>query len=222
MMPYKSPEERKEYHKQYSKKHYQENKKEYAEKNAKYEAEHKEELGEYRKKWRKNNKEKCNSYTKKWRENNKDYYLQYREDNKDVIRAQQNAWAKTKRNTKPERKLRGSISQSVAKAVKRAGATKNGSILKFLPYTMEELRIHLQAQFEPWMNWTNHGKYNRKTWIDNDPTTWTWNIDHIIPQSELLYSSMAEESFQKCWSLSNLRPLSAKQNLLDSDRSNEK
>jgi hypothetical protein len=40
-------------------------------------------------------------------------------------------------------------------------------------------------------------------------------IDHIVPQSDLPYSSMNDENFQKCWALENLRPLSAKQNYLD-------
>jgi len=38
------------------------------------------------------------------------------------------------------------------------------------------------------------------------------------PQSDLLYISMSEDNFKKCWALSNLRPYSAKQNLLDSNR----
>ena len=221
-MPYKDPEKRKAYHKKYNKKHYQENKRGYAEKTAKYEAEHKDELREYRKEWRLNNREKCNLYTEKWFANNKDYHSLYREANKDTINARQNAWVKEKKNSDPEFKLRGSISQSVIKAIKRTGATKKGSILNFLPYTISELREHLQNQFEPWMTWQNHGKYNSKTWDNNNSITWTWNIDHIIPQSTLPYSSMQEENFKKCWSLSNLRPLSAKQNLLDGDRSNEK
>ena len=218
-MPYKSEEERKEYHKQYNKKHYQENKEKYTEKNSKYEAEHKEELAEYRKEWRKDNKDKSNSYTKKWRSNNKDYSQKYRESNKDAINKRQNEWVKLKKNTDPEFKLRGVVSQSVIKAIKRTGSTKNGSILNYLPYSMEELRNHLEKQFEPWMTWDNHKKYNVKTWNDNDQNTWTWNIDHIVPQSELSYSSMTDDNFQKCWALSNLRPYSAKQNLIDNDRS---
>lgn len=65
------------------------------------------------------------------------------------------------------------------------------------------------------MTWQNKGTYNKATWDDNDPTTWTWQLDHIIPQSDLPYSSMEEDNFKKCWSLNNLRPLSSKQNLLD-------
>jgi hypothetical protein len=31
---------------------------------------------------------------------------------------------------------------------------------------------------------------------------------------------MVDEEFKKCWALSNLRPLSAKQNILDGNRRN--
>lgn len=65
------------------------------------------------------------------------------------------------------------------------------------------------------MNWNNQGTYNVQTWDSNDSTTWTWQLDHIIPQSDLPYISMEDNNFKKCWSLNNLRPLSAKQNLLD-------
>ena len=65
------------------------------------------------------------------------------------------------------------------------------------------------------MNWNNHGLYRKNIWDDNDPLTWTWQLDHIIPHSVLPYKSMEDENFKKAWALSNLRPLSAKQNLLD-------
>jgi hypothetical protein len=59
--------------------------------------------------------------------------------------------------------------------------------------------LNLEKQFEPWMNWQNHGVY--KNWDDNDQSTWTWQIDHIIPQSDLPYTSMEDENFKKCWAL---------------------
>jgi len=63
----------------------------------------------------------------------------------------------------------------------------------------------------------NWGIYSPDTWDDNDSTTWTWNIDHIIPHSTFKYISMEDQSFKECWSLTNLRPYSAKQNILDKD-----
>lgn len=91
----------------------------------------------------------------------------------------------------------------------------NKSCLQFLPFSITQLKIHLEKQFEPWMTWKNWGKYNSKTWDNSDPTTWTWQLDHIIPQSSLPYTSMEDDNFRKSWALSNLRPLSAKQNLMD-------
>jgi hypothetical protein len=92
------------------------------------------------------------------------------------------------------------------------------------PTYFDDLKKYIEAQFslpanlidgEPWMTWENWTIYDPKTWDDNNPTTWTWNIDHIIPRSDLPYTSMEDENFKKCWSLENLRPLSAKQNVLD-------
>ena len=90
---------------------------------------------------------------------------------------------------------------------------KNG-----LSYTLPELNKHINMQFEYWMNWNNHGIYDPKTWDDNDPSTWTWQLDHIIPQSDLPYDSVDHPNFKKIWLLENLRPLSAKQNIVDGAR----
>jgi hypothetical protein len=99
---------------------------------------------------------------------------------------------------------------------KRKGQSKGGlSFLKFVNYTMSQLKEYLEVQFESWMTWENWGIYNKNSWKDNDQSTWTWQIDHIIPQSDLPYISMTDDNFKKCWALSNLRPLSAKQNIFD-------
>jgi hypothetical protein len=100
--------------------------------------------------------------------------------------------------------------------LRQVGSSKNGqSILQCLPYTIAELRNHLENQFELWMTWENWGNYDPTTWDDSDPTTWTWQLDHIIPHSIFAYASMEDQAFKDCWALSNLRPLSAKQNIKD-------
>ena len=116
----------------------------------------------------------------------------------------------------PVFKMRVRVSCEIGRALKKAGSSKNGhSCLEYLPYTMTNLKEHIENQFEPWMTWENWTKYDPKTWNDDDQATWTWQLDHIIPQSDLPYMNMMEENFQKCWALINLRPLSGKQNLLD-------
>ena len=91
-------------------------------------------------------------------------------------------------------------------------------IWNFLPYDVQSLRLHFESQFESCMNWNNHGVYSNKTWIDNDVTTWTWQVDHIIPQSKFLFNSVRDEDFYKCWDLVNLRPYSSKQNKIEKYR----
>jgi hypothetical protein len=114
--------------------------------------------------------------------------------------------------------LKANVSRRISEALKSAGSSKKGkSCLDYLGYSMEELWKHLlnHAEKEEWMTKENYGKYSAKTWKDSDPSTWTWNLDHIVPQSDLPYTSMEEENFKKCWTLENLRPYSAKQNCID-------
>jgi hypothetical protein len=98
--------------------------------------------------------------------------------------------------------MRRRISLSVNKYLKKNNSLKMGkSISNFLPYTIIELKDHLEKQFDKNMSWQNYGNY--------------WHLDHIIPQSCLPYISMEDENFKKCWALDNLRPLEAKQNIKD-------
>lgn len=114
-----------------------------------------------------------------------------------------------------EFKLRNAVNASVVNMLKSMKSKKNyNSLVKHLPFTIVELKKHVEDQFineNSWMNWNNYGKYNAEN-HDKNPT---WNLDHIIPQSDLKYSSMKDDNFQKCWDLSNLRPLDARQNNLD-------
>lgn len=136
--------------------------------------------------------------------------------NKDQIRTRRNEHEKRRRKADPVFRLRKDVSRSVWRALKKNFASKRGrSIMSSLSYSMSELKDHLEKQFEPWMNWNNRGPYNPKIWDDNDSSTWTWQIDHIIPQSSLPYTSMSDENFHRCWALSNLRPLSSRQNIIE-------
>lgn len=184
---------------------------------------------EYQKKYRIKRKEKlikqCADYylankeyilkeNKKYRIKNAEYLRQqkkeYKRKNKNILRDKYNKYQKERWHNDPQYKLRMRISSYI-----RNNLVKDGSISDYLPYSIEELKKHLESQFEPWMNWNNWGSYKVSEWDDNDKTTWKWQIDHIIPHSLFTYSSMKDKSFIKCWALSNLRPLSAKKNLID-------
>ena len=124
-----------------------------------------------------------------------------------------------RRKLDPSYRIRQYVSISVKDHLIDNLSSKNGqSILDHLPYTIDDLRLHLESLFEPWMNWDNHGRYLLSTWNDNDESTWTWQIDHIIPHVNFPYISLNDDYFINCWSLSNLRPLSSKQNIIEKDR----
>jgi hypothetical protein len=153
---------------------------------------------------------------KKYRDEKKDELKAYREERKEEDRENQRTWAVRKRKTNPSYKLRTYFSNAINCILKSEGGSKRGeSMMAYLPYTIEELRKHLESQFEPWMNWDNWGRYDSKTWDDNDFSTWKWSVDHIIPCSDLLFDSFQHPNFLKCWALSNIRPLNAKTNLID-------
>lgn len=58
------------------------------------------------------------------------------------------------------------------------------------------------------MNWDNYGLYDASSWNDSDSNTWTWNIDHIIPQSLFPYSSMEDDNFKKMLGAGKYTPIS--------------
>lgn len=190
------------------KKYYMKNKEKFSASRKEYYSSHKEELINYAKLYREEHDEDL----KRW---HKEYY----EKNKEEIIKKKIEYQNYRYKNDPEYRIRSLVSRSVNRMLKINNSSKRGGSVKDnLPYTIDELKNHLESQFEVWMNWNNQGKYNSKLWDDEDQSTWTWQIDHIIPQSKLPYTSMEDENFKKCWALKNLRPLSAKQNLLKSNR----
>lgn len=140
----------------------------------------------------------------------------YSQINKEKIKTKRARRLAIKRKNDPIFKLKENISRSIRRLLKKNMSSKMGkSFIKYVSYTIIELKQYLSSIFEPWMNWSNWGRYDPKTWNDNDQSTWVWQLDHIIPQSKLPYSSMEDDNFKKCWALNNLRPLSAKQNFFD-------
>lgn len=184
--------------------------------------------------WRKNNFERSQEIKKDWRVNNLEkaressrvsarrryeldsqkfleYGKKWRKENPEKIRSGRNIRSRRRYREDIEFRLKINISSSIGKALKRNKGGKDGaSTLDHLPYTIQQLKEHLESQFEPWMSWENHGVYNEKQK--------TWQIDHIIPQSKLLYDSMEHPNFQKCWSLENLQPLETIKNIKKRDK----
>lgn len=157
----------------------------------------------------------------------KEYNKEYRRKNHKKLKIKDKE--KNKKYLKDGRnRLRRNVSRSVHRTLVSRNKSKDGRrIFDYLDYTEDDLKTYIEKLFthpdnlingSPWMSWDNYGKYNAKTWDDNDPSTWKWELDHIIPHSIFNYNSIEHPDFKKCWALENLRPYSAKQNMVDGAR----
>lgn len=81
----------------------------------------------------------------------------------------------------------------------RTATKRDSRYTKPLGYTWRDLRLHLEAQFTPEMNWDNWGSY--------------WHVDHIRPLHLFKYLDLDDPLYAEAWALSNLRPLPAAENL---------
>jgi len=135
----------------------------------------------------------------------------YYQENKEKINIRRRKYMRELLAKNPIYLLRQRISRAVRSAIKKQGQSKNKkSILNYLPYSIDELKKHLESLWEPWMNWNNYGSAN----INKR----TWQIDHVIPQSALPYDSMEHPNFKKCWALENLKPIEAIENIKKSNK----
>lgn len=160
------------------------------------------------KRWRDANIEKHHEINKKWAKANPEKTRQkakkYRETYPDRVKAADKKW----RENNPEKykivysrayqkryiSLKGKLNICMANAIGQSlRGNKNGHHWEDLVgYTLNDLKKHLEKQFQSNMNWENYGK---------------WHIDHIIPISAFNFNKPEHIDFKRCWNLSNLRPL---------------
>lgn len=107
----------------------------------------------------------------------------------------------------PVYKMSKKIRNLIGLTFKNKGFTKKTKTYIILGCSFGEYKAHIEAKFEPWMNWTNYGPY-----IPDSERT--WNIDHIIP----IASANTEDEVIKLNHYTNLRPLCSKENLDKSNR----
>lgn len=204
----------------YDKDYYQKNKSEIDEYQKNYRQDNKEDIADLKKDFYQVNKEEILEKQKEYREDNKEQISKkkkfYYQNNKNKIKDTHKKYDKKQRMNNPSYKLRRTVSNLIYQFIKEN--KNNQSCLLYLPWTISELKFHIESLFEPWMTWDNWGVFNSATWNDSDPATWRWQIDHIISHSTFLYKSMDCQEFRDCWALSNLRPLNAKQNVIDGAR----
>ena len=110
----------------------------------------------------------------------------------------------SRRKLDPLVRLNSNFSSLMARSLKKKAVSKNFNHWENLVgYSIQDLKEHLQSQFKPGMNWDNYGQ---------------WHVDHIYPKSKFNIEALGDEEFKKCWSLTNLQPLWALDNLTKSDK----
>ena len=164
-----------------------------------YNEEHKEEQKLYSLEYNKKNEEKIREANKKKYIDNKDridkYNKEYFEKNKVKIKQYYKEYEKEKLKNDPIFKLKKTLRSRISHALK--GRCKPGSAVRDMGCTPEELKIHLELQFEPGMTWENHGIHG-------------WTVDHIIPLD--VFDLTDREQFLKANHYTNLQPLWAADN----------
>jgi len=87
------------------------------------------------------------------------------------------------------------------------GTAKKSKLLKMYSEFKNEAQVkeHMSSTFEPWMNFSNHGRLLS----DTKPKT-VWQVGHRIPIAAYDYSD--EEDIRRCWKRVNLFAQCAREN----------
>lgn len=100
-------------------------------------------------------------------------------------------------------KVSWNFSRQIRKVLKNIGGKMGYGWERIVGYNLSDLKQHLESKFKNGMNWNNYGE---------------WHIDHERPISSFNITSIGCDDFNKCWSLSNLQPLWAKENISKSNK----
>jgi len=187
-----------------SKLYYEKNKKKIKKATREYYENNKEKAKEYNKEYYTDNVRKIKETTRKYRKNNKEkirkYQKEYRKNNKEKIRKAHNKWESYKMEKDPIFRLNKNIHRGINLSLKNKKRGKPWE--KLVGYTITDLLLHLESQFQEGMTWENYGIGEGK-----------WNIDHCIPISVFNITSVKCKGFKACWALNNLRPMWAVENI---------
>lgn len=161
------------------------------------------------KKWSADNPEKRKEIAKNWENNNKEKVKELRkktrlkpeskQKNAEWRKKNVTKYLKNKRHSDSMFALRIKMRSIIRKAFDRNGYTKRSKSQSIIGCTFEELKIHIESQFQPNMTWHNRS---------------AWHLDHRIP----LATAKTEEDVIRLNHYTNLQPLWAADNLRKSDK----
>ena len=135
-------------------------------------------------KWRKSNLEYYKSYHKQYALKNRNKIRErqkrYVEKDKERWRTYKKQWdidhnysklyKRDRRRADPLFRLAESLRARLCAALRQKRLKKHSGFYKIVGASLEEIKLHLEKQFQPGMCWDNWGKGK-----DN------WQIDHIVP-----------------------------------------
>lgn len=157
--------------------------------------------GEVKKQWYSKNKEIIRKKAREVYVNNREKELkriqEYHNSHKEEQRIYNKNYARENYYSDIKYRISRSVRTKIVRTLKqgRKGRQRWESLVG---YSLEDLRVRLEALFKNGMSWENYGK---------------WHIDHIKPISSYQYKDYTDNSFKECWKLENLQPLWAFDNI---------
>lgn len=146
--------------------------------------------------WYQNNKEKHKTHTYNYQltnpEKKKQYQNKWKNKNKEYFKK----WRYEKYHNDPNFKLRIILGNRLNEILRKNNTYKNSNITQLLGCSLEELKKHLEKQFNSSMSWDNHGIF--------------WEVDHIKPCAAFDLTNLEEQ--KQCFHYTNLQPLSKSNN----------
>ena len=156
---------------------------------------HRENAAEIARRWRKAHPERAAMAVREYEKRNPEkvqvWKLRYRRAHPEGA-----AQRRDMQRSTPFGKLNNRISTDIRHALK--GNKKGRHWETLVGYTINDLMEHLGNLFQPGMTWGNQGE---------------WHIDHKVPKVFFHFDKPEDPDFRLCWTLSNLQPLWAIDNL---------
>lgn len=150
-----------------------------------------------RKRWAAENQDKIRAAWQAYNDANRDEInRKAREFNKTPERREWRIAYEREYFSEPKRRLDRRMKAAISQALNGRKAGRSWEAL--VGYGVDELAEHIEKQFLPGMTWDNIGR---------------WHIDHIVPKVAFDYEDDSSDEFRACWSLTNLRPLWAADNI---------
>lgn len=164
----------------------------------------------YAKKWQANNLDRLRKYRRQWikdhPERTKEIADKYYRNNINKLRERDRLAKSKKRKTDPSYHINNVMSRSIRASLK---GNKDGRHWEDLfGYTSKVLTKHLKKTIPKGYTW-------------QDFLSGKLHLDHKVPMSAFNFSKPEHIDFKRCWALTNLQLLPAKENLVKNAKLSE-